>query len=1684
MAKTTCNAHVQRIVTELHTYVERHLEYHDGTPPPLQLNPYEDVSSYERHRAHLSEQNLVQSEADLTISSESQVERSKSKSTPKLDGLVSWASDLSIAADEDAKESLLIKAINELIAIAQQILEMDLTHLMTPGACRETISRLMALQALWSKNRDWGCGEYVVRLLMAFADVARIVETLEEDTRMWTYVAAGSVHPQSQAQGPPPSHPRSTSRTRPLRPPMLRRDSLSSAFGVDTSGDDEEGYQSLNDSADASDSTNRMSQPSAPQLVKAQEDWTLNELREAAGESQSVNVMMEIGFDGKILYVSPVVKMVFGYDVEEMRPYVDDKVTEGSQLLSILPPGSPDEHIFKEATAMLEEDEKTTVEITYRARRKDGRWLEMEGKGMVNFDRVTGAKRSTIWVTRPIALLGEEWDDVAVSDDMDDTERSGSALSALIESPSVPTAPFTVEPPTPQIEEPGLNLPSMDLVLCNICERSIPAILFEEHSESCSQVHRIEMDIVLLNDELRDAREQCSERIRDLEAELKEKGDEPSEQLSGNPSIPELRLPNVKGVEEYIKNLISIMSLLLDVIEDCLRVNIPDLSGVDEGEHDPPNETEFYPPELDSTSNISVTRALDYLPPDTDQPPVFDTSLVGLGLGVYHLATDIKTLVKTKCEGVEQLKTDIARYRELADREEAVKLHIGIQTGTIAQDNLALPTNPEVDGEISRSTSDDIGGSDTNLADAPEGTGKSALPAANNLAKPPSPPRKESRNPNARDRSRDRRKLKRRKNIKVRPVMEADLSDANQADSSGSPRPPRMVVTRSKTLEVELIPTTLRNETTDDKRQSSGSYFTSGGSGAAIASSAPLPGTPGGFPGTPGSITSLGSSGGGSGMYATTPVQRSVPSIKDFDIIKPISKGAFGSVYLAKKRLTGDYFAIKVLKKADMVAKNQVMNIKAERMILTQLDSPFVVKLYFSFQSRENLYLVMEYLNGGDCAALIKAVGTLDEKWASQYVAEVVLGLEFLHGRGIVHRDLKPDNMLIDQDGHIKLTDFGLSRVGFLGRRARDSFLNTSSAAPTGFSGIPGSPNMSALSMYSYGPGTPTTPTFSPSSPLKLNEQSYGSAYHLGRHSRRSSVASNNSMTSERGYTEGGMGEHQAAMAAAAISGNGIAGNKAFAGTPDYLAPESILGLGQGTSVDWWALGVILYEFIVGVPPFHAPTPTQVFENILTHRIDWCDEEVDMSAEARDLMESLMCQDIETRLGTRGAKEVKRHPFFKELNWETLAGEEAAFVPKLKGAEDTDYFDDRGAKDISIAEVKESEELVKTARSETPVDEGSKSFSSSALKPPTECSDIHPIADTSMNASSCRSIDSESREENSADFGEFVYKNLQLLEKANNDLVRKIRSESIGSASDISRSRHRSLPAGVTSIPSLTGTFLNSPTSPSPTPLPPSTSSAPSNAPGPLPIPSSATTSNAPLEGKPSEPHEYLQSAKEQLMKERILPASAVALGNAPAASTIPGGTLSSPLSIIPPSVSGQHPSVPNTSAAGQGSPGAGGRMFDVLIADDNPVSLRILEKMLSMLGCRCVIVRNGAEAIRCALGEVKFDVIFMDIRMPIVDGETAARMIKTTNNVNQLTPIVAITAYEQTYHLSQQFDDTMSKPIMKDVLQRILNAVGGSGGAVPTNYSGQPPAAPKALVGTGAIAGAKPTIPNAAPVI
>uniref|UniRef100_A0A669E2G2 Serine/threonine-protein kinase greatwall n=1 Tax=Oreochromis niloticus TaxID=8128 RepID=A0A669E2G2_ORENI len=153
------------------------------------------------------------------------------------------------------------------------------------------------------------------------------------------------------------------------------------------------------------------------------------------------------------------------------------------------------------------------------------------------------------------------------------------------------------------------------------------------------------------------------------------------------------------------------------------------------------------------------------------------------------------------------------------------------------------------------------------------------------------------------------------------------------------------------------------------------------------------------------------------------------PSINDFVVLKPISRGAFGKVYLARKKCNARLYAIKVMKKADMVDKNMTNQLKAERDALALSKSPFVVHLFYSLQTATKIYLVMEYLIGGDVKSLLHIYGYFDQDMAVKYISEVALALDYLHRHGIIHRDLKPDNMLISNEGHIKLTDFGLSKV-------------------------------------------------------------------------------------------------------------------------------------------------------------------------------------------------------------------------------------------------------------------------------------------------------------------------------------------------------------------------------------------------------------------------------------------------------------------------------------------------------------------------------------------------------------------------------------------------------------------------------------------------------------------------------
>ncbi|OAL74665.1 AGC protein kinase [Trichophyton violaceum] len=641
------------------------------------------------------------------------------------------------------------------------------------------------------------------------------------------------------------------------------------------------------------------------------------------------------------------------------------------------------------------------------------------------------------------------------------------------------------------------------------------------------------------------------------------------------------------------------------------------------------------------------------------------------------------------------------------------------------------------------------------------------------------------------------------------------------------------------------------------------------------------------------------------------------PSIKDFEIIKPISKGAFGSVYLSKKKSTAEYFAIKVLKKADMVAKNQVTNVKAERAIMMwQGESDFVAKLYWTFSSKDYLYLVMEYLNGGDCASLVKVLGGLSEDWAKKYIAEVVLGVEHLHSRGIVHRDLKPDNLLIDQRGHLKLTDFGLSRMGLVGRQKRIQKSPNDSAPDLLKQGPFTRPDVSIASSRSASfdfPATDSphqTPLIVPE-PV-LTQPSYFSLSKepsLSReHSRRASgyrsdsgssdtlsqmmrncavsdttgsnpltpaaypsLQQSKSTIDEEILSEGSDSPHLfPAQPSSSYTTPSIPSqfetsqqqmvpppmalfdpqdhNRCFVGTPDYLAPETINGTGQDEMSDWWSLGCILFEFLYGYPPFNASTPDEVFENILHRRINWPDEADELvSREAKDIMERLITVNPRERLGANidekyssGGAEVRAHPWFSDINWDTLLEDEAQFVPAPENPEDTEYFDSRGA----------------TLQAFNEEFEGQLSSPSSSGDYPDRPHDALYKVKTQVNSLKRGLMplhipphvrDTRSRRLSEPaladDFGSFNFKNLPILEKANKDVIQKLRHDAMQAQQRAVPNNSPATPSG----PSLEGSPLlpmplkrtlsqnkanNRPASPSASSLPSSSSPSRPSQPG------------------------------------------------------------------------------------------------------------------------------------------------------------------------------------------------------------------------------------------------------------
>lgn len=287
----------------------------------------------------------------------------------------------------------------------------------------------------------------------------------------------------------------------------------------------------------------------------------------------------------------------------------------------------------------------------------------------------------------------------------------------------------------------------------------------------------------------------------------------------------------------------------------------------------------------------------------------------------------------------------------------------------------------------------------------------------------------------------------------------------------------------------------------------------------------------------------------------------------EFRVHRTLGTGSFGRVNLVFHTPTKTFFAMKKLRKSEIVRLRQVEHTNAEKRLLSEVQHPFIVKMACTFQDERNLYIVMEYVCGGELFSLLRRVRTLPPFVAVYYAAQIVLAIEYLHSRDIIYRDLKPENILIDRLGNIKMTDFGFAKV------------------------VP-----------------------------------------------------------ETTWT--------------------------LCGTPDYLAPEVVQSLGYGKAVDWYAVGILIYEMLMGSPPFYNENHRILYDNIVHKKayfpsgFDWI---------AQDLIERLLEKDPQKRLGVLagGPADIRAHPWFREVNWEALLTGQVRppFKPKVGDDGDTSNFD-------------------------------------------------------------------------------------------------------------------------------------------------------------------------------------------------------------------------------------------------------------------------------------------------------------------------------------------------------------------------------------------------------------------------
>ncbi|KEP50292.1 AGC/NDR kinase [Rhizoctonia solani 123E] len=373
---------------------------------------------------------------------------------------------------------------------------------------------------------------------------------------------------------------------------------------------------------------------------------------------------------------------------------------------------------------------------------------------------------------------------------------------------------------------------------------------------------------------------------------------------------------------------------------------------------------------------------------------------------------------------------------------------------------------------------------------------------------------------------------------------------------------------------------------------------------------------------------------------------------RSFAKLKTIGHGAFGVVSLVKEKDTGELYAMKQMRKVDMLRKGQEGHVRAERDVLkgaALVSSPtgadWIVRLFYSFQDQDHLYLVLEFMGGGDLLNLLIEKDIFEEDFARFYIAEMVLAIEQCHKQGFIHRDIKPDNFLFDPNGHIKLSDFGLATdlhwahdTSYYEQQRRDL-------------------------LHKHG--------------IDLED---GETRSHKNARRMDKTEAERAMGGEGIFTWREKNRKKLAYS--------------VCGTNSYMSPEVIRGQGYSFSCDWWSLGVIMFECLYGYPPFVSATRHVTRQKILNWRTSLrFPPRPRISREGVDLMARLLCEP-EDRIGAQGglpmamnrrsgflggsldgAADIKAHPWFKNIDFARIHEQEAPFKPELQRPDDTKHFD-------------------------------------------------------------------------------------------------------------------------------------------------------------------------------------------------------------------------------------------------------------------------------------------------------------------------------------------------------------------------------------------------------------------------